>query len=308
MVEIKAELVKALRDRTGIGMMECKEALQESGGDLEKAIEILRKKGHARAQDKAGREAADGAVGTWVSTQGRVGVLIEVNCETDFVARNDEFKELVQNLAHQVAESNPEYIAEQDVPEELKGQKVGLLEQPYVNDNKIKVKDLVSSYIAKFGENIKIRRFQRLALEADQGLIGAYVHATNRLGVLVEVICQTDSVARSEEFRELVKNLAMQIAAASPQYISPQEVPAEVVSREKEIIRAQIQDTKKPEQIIEKIVEGKLNKYYGEVCLLNQPYIRDDKIKVKDLIDSYLSKFGEKIEVKRFVRFEIGKY
>jgi elongation factor Ts len=199
MVEIKAELVKALRDRTGIGMMECKEALQEAGGDIEKAIEILRKKGYARAQDKADREAAD-------------------------------------------------------------------------------------------------------------GLVGAYVHATNRIGVLIEVNCETDFVARNEEFKELVKNLAMQVAAANPRYISPEDVPAEVIEREKEIIRAQVQDTKKPPQIIEKIVEGKLNKFYEEVCLLDQPYIRDDKIKVRDLVNSHISKFGENIKIRRFVRFEIGKY
>ncbi|MCI4445340.1 MAG: translation elongation factor Ts [Candidatus Aminicenantes bacterium] len=198
-MEITAEMVKELRNRTGIGVMECKEALQEANGDIEKAIEILRKKGHARAQDKASREAADGAV-------------------------------------------------------------------------------------------------------------GAYVHATNRLGVLIEVNCETDFVARNEEFKELVKNLAMQVAAANPQYISSEDIPAEVIEREKEIIRAQMQETKKPAEIIEKIVQGKLNKFYEEVCLLDQPYIKDDKIKVRDLINSHISKFGENIKVKRFARFEIGKY
>lgn len=199
MVEITAELVKQLRNRTGIGVMECKEALQESGGDIEKAIEILRKKGYARAQDKASREAAD-------------------------------------------------------------------------------------------------------------GVVGAYVHANNRIGVLIEVNCETDFVARNEEFKELVKNLAMQVAAANPQYISPEDIPAEVIEREKEIIRAQIQDTKKPPEIIEKIVQGKLNKFYEEVCLLDQPYIRDDKIKVRDVVNTHISKFGENIKIRRFVRFELGKY
>ncbi|HEK85406.1 MAG: translation elongation factor Ts [Candidatus Saccharicenans sp.] len=198
-MEITAEMVKELRNRTGIGVMECKEALQEANGDIEKAIEILRKKGHARAQDKASREAADGA-------------------------------------------------------------------------------------------------------------IGAYVHATNRLGVLIEVNCETDFVARNEEFKELVKNLAMQVAAANPQYISSEEIPAEVIEREKEIVRAQLQDAKKPPEIIEKIVQGKLNKFYEEVCLLDQPYIKDDKIKVRDLVNSHIAKFGENIKIKRFARFEIGRY
>jgi elongation factor Ts len=198
-MDITAQQVKELRDRTGIGMMECKEALRECGGDIEKAIEILRKKGHARAQEKADRQAADGAVGSYIHANDRLGVLIEVNCETDFVARNDEFK-------------------------------------------------------------------------------------------------------------ELVKNLAMQVAASNPTYISSEDVPAEIIDREKEIIKAQIQDTKKPPQIIEQIVEGKLKKFFEEVCLLDQPYIRDDKIKVRDLVNSHIAKFGENIKIRRFARFEIGKY
>jgi len=198
-MDITAQQVKELRDRTGIGMMECKEALQECGGDIEKAIEILRKKGHARAQEKADRQAADGAVGSYIHANDRLGVLIEVNCETDFVARNDEFK-------------------------------------------------------------------------------------------------------------ELVKNLAMQVAASNPTYISSEDVPAEIIDREKEIIKAQIQDAKKPPQIIEQIIEGKLKKFFEEVCLLDQPYIRDDKIKVRDLVNSHIAKFGENIKIRRFARFEIGKY
>ncbi|NMC66364.1 MAG: translation elongation factor Ts [Acidobacteria bacterium] len=198
-MDITAQQVKELRDRTGIWMMECKEALQECGGDIEKAIEILRKKGHARAQEKADRQAADGAVGSYIHANDRLGVLIEVNCETDFVARNDEFK-------------------------------------------------------------------------------------------------------------ELVKNLAMQVAASNPNYISSEDVPAEIIEREKEIIKAQIQDAKKPPQIIEQIIEGKLKKFFEEVCLLDQPYIRDDKIKVRDLVNSHIAKFGENIKIRRFARFEIGKY
>ena len=161
-MEITAQQVKELRDRTGIGMMECKEALQESGGDIEKAIEILRKKGHARAQEKAERQAADGVVGAYIHANNRLGVLIEVNCETDFVARNDEFKELVKNLAMQVAKKPPQII-EQIVEGKLKKffEEVCLLDQPYIREEKIKVRDLVNSHIAKFGENIKIRRFVR---------------------------------------------------------------------------------------------------------------------------------------------------
>jgi elongation factor Ts len=197
-MEITAEKVKELRQRTGIGVMECKEALAECEGDIEKAIAALRKKGAARAQEKMHREASQGLVTAYIHMEGKLGVLVEVNCESDFVARNDEFK-------------------------------------------------------------------------------------------------------------ELAKNIAMQIAAASPRYVSPADIPAAELEQEKEIIRAQLQDTKKPPQIIEKIVEGKLRKFYEEVCLLDQPYIRDDKQTIQQLIASFIAKFGENIKVRRFARFELGK-
>lgn len=197
-MEISADRVKELRQRTGIGMMECKGALREAGGDIEKAIEILRKKGYARAKDKMSREASEGLVGSYIHMNGKIGVLIEINCESDFVARNDDFK-------------------------------------------------------------------------------------------------------------DLVKNVAMHIAAASPKYIVPEDVPAAVLEQEKEIIREQLKDAKKPPEIIEKIVQGKLSKFYAEVCLLDQAYIRDDKIRVKELIASVIAKLGENIKVRRFARFEIGK-
>jgi elongation factor Ts len=197
-MEISAEQLKELRDRTGISIMECKKALEESGGDIEKAIEILRKKGYARAKDKMDRETGEGLVYAYIHLDGKIGVLVEVNCETDFVARN-------------------------------------------------------------------------------------------------------------EEFRELAKNIAMQIAAANPKYISAEDIPAEEIEKEKDIIREQLKDSKKQAEIIEKIVQGKLNKYYEEVCLLEQPFIRDDKIKVQQFIASHIAKFGENIRVRRFARFELGK-
>jgi len=197
-MDITAEKVKDLRERTGIGMMECKSALTESGGDMEKAIEILRKKGHARAQAKASREASQGVVGAYVHTNGRIGVLVEVNCESDFVARN-------------------------------------------------------------------------------------------------------------AEFQELVKEIAMQICAAKPRYVSSDQIPADLLAAEKEIIKAQLGDMKKPPEIMEKIVTGKLGKFFEEVCLLDQPYIREDKIKVRDLVSQAVAKIGENIKVRRFARFEIGQ-
>ena len=196
-MEIKAGLVNELRQRTGIGMMECKKALIESDGDIEKAITILRKKGHDRAEKKMSRETSEGIVGSYIHLNGKIGVLVEVNCESDFVARNDDFK-------------------------------------------------------------------------------------------------------------ELVKNIAMHIAAADPKYVSSDEIPKKILDEEKEIIKEQFKDSNKPADIIDKIVEGKLGKFYQEVCLLDQIYIKDDKVSIKDLMASFIAKFGENIKINKFARFEVG--
>jgi elongation factor Ts len=197
-MEITAAQVKDLRDRTGIGMMECKSALQETGGDIENAITVLRKKGYARAKDKMGREAKEGLVGSYIHLNGKLGVLVEVNCESDFVARN-------------------------------------------------------------------------------------------------------------EEFQELVKNISLHIAALNPTYVSSEEVPQEVLDEEKEIIRGQFKDSNKPPEIVDKIVEGKIKKYFEEVCLMDQPYVKDDKVSVSKHVASFIAKFGENIQVRRFARFELGE-
>jgi elongation factor Ts len=197
-MEITTEKVKELRQRTGIGVMECKEALQESEGDIEKAILVLRKKGYARAKDKMNRETAEGIIGSYIHLNGRIGVLVEVNCESDFVARN-------------------------------------------------------------------------------------------------------------QEFQELVKNLTLHIAASKPRYISSEDVPAQVLEQEKDIIREQFKDSKKPPEVVEKIIQGKLSKFYQEVCLMDQPYVKDDKISVRELVASHIAKFGENIRIKRFARFELGE-
>jgi elongation factor Ts len=197
-MEITTEKVKELRQRTGIGVMECKGALQESEGDIEKAILILRKKGYARAKDKMNRETAEGMIGSYIHLNGRIGVLVEVNCESDFVARN-------------------------------------------------------------------------------------------------------------QEFQELVKNLSLHIAASRPRYISIEDIPAQVLEQEKDIIREQFKDSKKPPEVVEKIIQGKLSKFCQEVCLMDQPYIKDDKISVRELVASHIAKFGENIRIKRFARFELGE-
>jgi elongation factor Ts len=197
-MDVTTEMIKELRLRTGIGVMECKEALQESEGDIEKAIVILRKKGYARAKDKMCRETAEGVIGSYIHLNGKIGVLVEVNCESDFVARNSEFQ-------------------------------------------------------------------------------------------------------------ELVKNLTLQIAASKPRYISVDDIPQQVLEHEKDIIREQFKDSKKPPEVVEKIIQGKLGKFYQEVCLLDQPYIKDDKTSIRELVSSYIAKFGENIRIKRFARFELGE-
>ena len=197
-MEITAALVKDLRDRTGIGMMECKIALQETGGDIEEAITVLRKKGYARAKDKMERETKDGLVGSYIHLNGKLGVLVEVNCESDFVARN-------------------------------------------------------------------------------------------------------------EEFQELVKNICLHIAASNPTYVTSDEIPEEILDEEKEIIKGQFKDSNKPPEIVDKIVEGKIKKFYEEVCLMDQPYVKDDKVTVSKHVASFIAKFGENIQVRRFARFELGE-
>jgi len=197
-MDITTEKVKELRQRTGIGVMECKEALQESGGDIEKAILVLRKKGYARAKEKMSRETAEGIIGSYIHLNGRIGVLVEVNCESDFVARN-------------------------------------------------------------------------------------------------------------QEFQELVKNLTLHIAASKPRYISAEDIPTQVLEQEKDIIREQFKDSKKPPEVVEKIIQGKLSKFYQEVCLMDQPYVKDDKVSIRELVASHIAKFGENIRIKRFARFELGE-
>ncbi len=291
-MEITAEMVKELRLRTGIGVMECKAALNECDGDMDKAIEVLRKKGYARAEAKAERKASEGVICSYVQPDSRLGVLLEVNCESDFVARNSDFKEMVRGIAKVVGTDKPK-------------DEVALLER-CCGDAKTTVKDLIAQSVAKIGENIKVRRFKTMELDTP-GLIGTYVHSNDRLGVLVEVACATAEAAARPEFQELVKELAMQIAAVKPKYVGIADVPKDVVDHEKEIVKAQLGEMKKPAEIMDKIVNGKLGKFYEEVCLLEQPYIREDKIRIKDLVSQTAAKIGGAITVRRFVRIELGQ-
>lgn len=271
-----AKDVMALRERTGAGMMDCKKALTACDGDAEKAVDFLREKGLAAAAKKAGRIAAEGLVGDYVSADRKVGVIVEVNCETDFVAKTDDFKAFVAAIAKQVAEKNPTTVEE-------------LLEQPYVDDPSETINTLLNAAVAKIGEKISIRRFARA-----EGIVDTYVHLGGKIGVLVDVEGEADATA--------LHDVSMQIAAAKPSCISREDVDQADLEKEKEILRAQAlnEPKPKPEAIIEKMVNGRIEKYYKEVCLIEQPFVKEPDISVKQMI-------GGKFKVLSFTRFEMGE-
>jgi elongation factor Ts len=294
MAEISAKIVQELRQKTGAGMMDCKKALQQTDSDIEKAIEWLRQKGIAKAEKGAGRIAAEGLVENYIQPDGQVGVIIEVNCQTDFVARNEAFKTLVQNLAKQAATAeNVE----------------SLMAQPYIEDQSLTVDELIKQTIAQLGENIQVRRFAKFALpEGTKGVVDSYIHTGGRVGVMVELDSQSDSVAGNEQFQGLARNIAMQIAACpNVEYINVEEVPSEIAEKEKEIEMGRDDLGNKPQNIKEKIVQGRIEKRLKEMTLLDQPYIRDQSITVEELIKQNGNQLGGAIQVSRFIRFILGE-
>ena len=272
---ITAELVKNLRERTGAGMMDCKKVLTETNGDMEKAAELLRERGIAKAAKKSGRIAAEGLVAAYVSEDKKVGAIVEVNAETDFVAKNAEFITFVNDIAEIVAKNNPENVEK-------------LLEDKYKNEDRT-VKEVLTDKIAKIGENMTIRRFERFESE---GLVESYIHGGGKIAVLVD-FAKGDS--------ELAKDVCMQIAAARPEYLNRESVPAERTEKEMEILKAQAMNEGKPAEIAEKMVQGRIGKFYSEICLLDQEFVKDPSIKVGDLIK------GKSAEIVRFARFEKGE-
>ncbi|MFN6514281.1 MAG: translation elongation factor Ts [Nostoc sp. CreGUA01] len=294
MAEISAKLVQELRQKTGAGMMDCKKALKETDGNIEEAADWLRKKGITSAGKKSDRIAAEGLVDTYIEPGGRVGVLIEVNCQTDFVARNEAFKALVKNLAKQAA--NAESVE-------------SLLTQPYIENESVTVDEFIKQTIATLGENIQLRRFVTFALaEAAQGIVDSYIHTGGRVGVLVELGSQTDSAAAKEEFQSLARNAAMQVAACpNVEYVSVAQIPAEVAQKEKDIEMGKDDLANKPDNIKEKIVQGRIDKRLKELTLLDQPYIRDQSISVEELLKQVKGQVGEDIQVNRFVRYVLGE-
>ena len=285
MANFTAKDVKDLRERTGCGMMDCKKALTESDGDVEKAIEFLREKGLAAAAKKAGRIAAEGIVDTYVSDDGKVGAIIEVNSETDFVGKNADFKAFVAALAKLVADKSPA-----DVDALLK------LEYP---DSTMTVEEMLREKILTIGENLNIRRFDRY-----EGSVATYIHGGGRIGVMVNF--DTD-VAGKDGFAEVAKDVCMQIAAVNPQYICPDCVPAERVEKEKEILTQQAINEGKPANIAEKMVAGRIKKFYKEICLVEQEFVKDPDLSVKAYVEDAAKKLGGSIKISSFVRFEKGE-
>jgi elongation factor Ts len=291
-MEVTASMVKELRDMTGAGMMDCKKALAATEGDMDKAVEFLREKGLAAAEKKAGRIAAEGIVDSNVSADGQVAAIVEVNSETDFVAKNEKFRDFVAAVAAQAAKSDSK---DMDT----------FFAEKWALDTSKTVKEELSSLIAVIGENMNIRRFERIV--ASNGFVMSYIHGGGRIGILVEV----ESTVNNAEVQEAAKNVAMQIAAMSPKYVDQSEISADFIAHEKEILKAQIMNdeanAKKPENIIEKMLEGRLNKELKEFCLVDQIYVKDGDMSVGQYLASVSKQVGAPVAIKRFVRFETGE-
>ena len=290
MAAITSAMVKELRERTSAGMMDCKKALVESDGDMEKAIEWLREKGLSQAAKKASRIAAEGVVAQYVSEDGKIGAIVEVNCETDFVAKTDNFIGFANKVAKQVALANP---ADVDA----------MLAQPSVDDNSKTISDLVSDATVAIGEKISIRRFSRYETA---GVVDTYIHLGGKVGVMVEV--SADEAGRTNDtVKTFAHDLALQIAAAKPEAVCREEVDTTKLEKEKEILRAQALNEGKPEKIVDRMVEGRIEKYYKEVCLLEQPFVKDGDKNIKALMAEIAKETGATLDIVRFTRFERGE-
>jgi len=276
MADITPALVAQLREMTGAGMMDCKKALTEAKADVQAAVEILRKKGTVTAGAKAVREAREGLIVQHITNGRRLGVLVEINCETDFVARNEEFRAFADEVAKKLA-----------------------------TDPKVNLESDREAILAKFRENIKIPRHARMEVSGN-GMVAAYIHTGAKVGVLVEVGAGKETTVASEAFKELVKDITLQIAAGHPYAVSRDQVPADVLAKEKEIAAEQFKD--KPPQAVAKIVEGKLEKFYQTYCLVDQGFVKkNSEVSVKEHVGSMAKQLGDEITIRRFVRFQVGE-
>ncbi len=288
-MSISATMVKELREKTNAGMMDCKKALEESKGDFEAAIEWLRVKGLSAASKKADRIAAEGSV--YTEKTGKTGVVVEINSETDFVARNDGFKDFVKNIAAHVAHNN---------------EQVAILEQIYHKNPSQKVGDLLKETIAKIGENIVVRRGVKYT-ESANSYVHTYTHGEGKIGVLVEVTAENPAHAQGSDVKTFAQDVALHIAAMNPMALSQDQIPADVVSKEKEILKAKNIEQGKKAEMIDKIVEGQIRKFLAENCLLEQQFVKNPDLKIADYAKETSKKAGSTVTVKRFTRYELGE-
>lgn len=286
-MSISATLVKELREKTNAGMMDCKKALEATSGDFEAAVEWLRIKGLSSAAKKADRIAAEGTVTAQVS--GNTGVILEINSETDFVARNDGFKNLVNEITQHVLNSNATG---------------NITEQPFHNAPGKTVGDILKDAVAKIGENIVVRRFDKYTMTPTT-LVHTYIHGEGKIGVMIEVLAN-EAAAKNPELKTFAQDVALHIAAMNPMAISSEQIPADVVAKEKEILAAKSLESGKKPEMIEKIVEGQIRKFLAENCLMDQPFVKNPDVKVSDLAKTVGKSVGADVTVKRFVRFELG--
>ena len=284
MANITAAMVKELRERTSVGMMDCKNALAECQGDMEAAIDFLRQKGLSKAAKKAGRTTSEGLIGLKLAADNSVAAMVEVLCETDFVARGDKFKAFAADVADKVFTGDPK---DADALGALLG-------------------DELNNQIATLGENMSVGRFVRFAAE-QPGMVGHYIHTNGKIGVLVELGAKNAATLAKPELLELAKNLAMQVAATGTMALCPESLDPALIERERQVYRQKTLDEGKPENIVDKIVDGRINKFYQEVCLMEQAYIRDDKVTIKNLVKDHCKALGDEIVVRRFALLKLGE-
>ncbi|RJO71562.1 MAG: elongation factor Ts [Myxococcales bacterium] len=299
MANITASMVKELREKTGAGMLDCKNALTESNGEMEAAIDHLRKKGLAAAAKKSGRITSEGLVGALIAADGKTGVLLEVNCETDFVARNPDFQGYVKALAEHIAANKPKVVR----PEEGDG---ALWTQPWAAYGNRSVGDATADLIGKIGENISPRRFARWELSGP-GRFSSYIHMGGKLGVLLEVGTANEAAAGNDKVAQFAKFLGMQIAAANPLTVTREQVPAAVLERERAIYKQQVIDSGKPANIADKIVEGKISKFYKDSCVIEQEWVHDTSMTVGKVLAALAKEIGSDVTIRRFVRWQLGE-
>ena len=279
-MNITASMVKALRDKTGAGMMDCKKALTECDADVEKAVDWLRQKGLAKAAKRADRETSEGVIASWMSEDQKSAVMVEVKCETDFVARGDKFRSFASEVVKVIADTKPAT---------LEG-------EPFTA--------MLGETVAATGENVTLGKFVRYDIEG-AGLVGAYIHANGKIASMIEVKCDSEAAAASEEVKACAKNIAMQIAATNPLALDASSLDPALMEREREVYRQKAREDGKPEQIIEKIAEGAVKKYCKEVCLLDQPYIREEKQSISDLLKATGKAAGCTLSLGSFCRIHL---